>query len=52
MLIDENLGEKTYILFRGRVVPGKFRTRRVVFDSLAADSAADLMSLVEGLTPL
>jgi hypothetical protein len=52
MLIDENLGEKTYILFRGRVVPGKFRTRRVVFESLAADSAADLMKLVEGLTPL
>jgi hypothetical protein len=51
MLIEENLGEKTYLLFRGKLVAGMLSGRRIAFESLAADSAEGLMRMVEGLDP-
>jgi hypothetical protein len=51
MLIGEHLGKKTYLLFRGKIVAGKLRERRIVFESLASDSAEGLIRLIDGLVP-
>lgn len=53
VVIEEVAGRsKNYLLFRGKAVAGPFRTPRVIFESLAADTEAKLLALLTNLTPL
>lgn len=53
VLIEERENKpNNYLLFRGKAVEGPFRTPRVIFESVAADTEAKLNRLLLGLTPL